>query len=105
MGALKLQPAETFAGSAEIPVPGQEPARVSMTWRHKGREALQAWVNSAVGRDDVDVLAEVIASWGPEIDEPFSREALARLLDAYPGAAQALFWAYRKDLTEGRRKN
>ncbi|MDG2617751.1 phage tail assembly chaperone [Thermoleptolyngbya sichuanensis XZ-Cy5] len=105
MSVLKLRPAETFQGPADIPVPGQEPAKVWITWRHKGKTDLMQWIESASSRDDVDLMAEVIVSWGSEVDEPYSREALARLLNAYPGAAQALFFAYRRELTEGRRKN
>ena len=37
--------------------------------------------------------------------EKFSAENLELLLDAYPGAALALYETYRKELLEGRSKN
>lgn len=105
MSTLKLIPADSFDAPASIRVPGGEPVQVMVTWRHKGRAEVGAWFASAAGRDDADVLAEVILGWGPEIDQPYSRENLEKLLDAYPGSAVDLLAAYRDGLQGGRRKN
>lgn len=106
MSALTLVPAATFDAPAEIHVPGRaEPVQVIVTWRHKGRKEFAAWFDSSKDRDDADALAEVIVCWGAQIDQPYSRENLERLLDAYPNSALDLLNAYRDGLRGGRRKN
>lgn len=106
MAALTLVPAPTFEAPANIRVPGVDATvKVTVTWRHKGLKEFQAWFASARGRDDAEVLSEVIVSWGAEIDQPYSRDNLAALLDAYPGASLDLLEAYREGLHLGRRKN
>lgn len=109
---LKLSPAPTFDFNADITVPGAEAqAILKITARHKGREALQAWIDSAkANTGDVEFLALVIAGWeGVYGDDgqpvPFSAAALARLLDAYPASGRELFDQYLQAHTESRRKN
>lgn len=103
---LTLNPASTFAAPAQISVPGQaDPVTVTITWRHKGRKALADWVVQLTKTDDVDVLSDVIAGWGDEIDAPYTRENLAALLDAYPTAALDFARAYVAAMSGERAKN
>lgn len=106
MAALTLTPAPTFKAPAKIRVPGvAEPVSVTVTWRHKGVKEFQEWFASARGRDDAEVLDEVMVEWGAEIDQPYSRENLSTLLNAYPGSSLDFLEAYRDGLHLGRRKN
>lgn len=103
---LSLTPAPTFVADALIKVPGQdEPVRVSVTWKHKGKADLVAWLDAAKDRDDVEALMEVMAGWGEEIDAPFSAESLATVLDQYQTSALDFTRAYLKALAGEREKN
>lgn len=103
-----LQPKPTFKADIVIPTPGGGEGKIKFEFKHMGRKDLQAFydglVNGDVVRDDVDALADLIAGW-EGVDTKFSREALETLLDAYPGAASAVFDGYRKALYEGKQKN
>ncbi|MDD5297669.1 MAG: phage tail assembly chaperone [Rhodocyclaceae bacterium] len=109
---FKINPAPTFSAPVSLTVPGQdESATLDITFQHKGKQALSAWIKAAVeGRADLDSLTEVVAGWDGVSDDagnplPFSPEALATLLDQYPAAAGEFYAAYRKALTESRAKN
>lgn len=109
---FKLQPPLVFRASVALTVPGQsEPGSIDIEWRHKGRKALKAWVDSAKkDAQDADLLAEVIADWHDVQDAeggcvPYAQEALAVLIEAYPAAAGELFIGYLKAINGSRVKN
>ena len=108
---LRIQPNPTFEASVEIPVPGVEAfAPIKLTFRHKGREALNAWLQAAKDRQDADWLGEVIAGWSGVTDadgaeQPYSLQALGKVLDTYPASGTAIFEAYLAQLTQARRGN
>jgi hypothetical protein len=104
---LTLNPQPTFVAPALITVPGQaEPVSISVTWRHKSRTELDAWLKGLSSRDDHEVLSEVIAGWDEaDVDSPYSVDALCALLNNYPRAAMDLMAAYSRALYEGRAKN
>lgn len=107
---LKINPAPTFEFDAQLTVPGQaQSAVVRITAHHRGREALQAWIDSAAGSADAQFLGAALADWSGVLDAagapmPYSAQALAQLLDAYPAAGRELFEQYLGALTESRRK-
>ena len=118
MATFKLNPAPQFAAAVQLTVPGQaDTAVLSLTFRHQGRKALDAWVkrpsqiaDGAPALNDAEYLAEVIVGWDGVLDGqggplPFSPTAFAELLDAYPAAGTEIFTAYVKALTESRAKN
>lgn len=106
---LALQPAPTFTAPVEIPQPGDAPALVlDVTWRHKGQKALLAWCKKAAseGHSDLDTIDEVVTGWDDiKAGVPYSREALAQLLDDFPAAALAFAKTYQAELLGARRKN
>lgn len=103
--SLKLQPNPTFTATAELSVPGQEKtARVTVTFKHLARNKIQEYFKGLEGKTDADALGEIMVGWDG-IDEKFSPEALAELLDNYPAAAGELFESFRTNLMESRRKN
>ncbi len=105
---FKLQPNPTFKVDVSIPVPGGKAGKVTILFKHKGKKALQEFFESLQSegeqRTDVDALADLVAGW-EGVDDKFSEENLGLLLDAYPGAAMALFDAYRTEVLEARAKN
>lgn len=96
---LKLQPDPTFAAAVYIPVPGTKPAQLRVTFRHLNKTDLKAFLEGIENRTPVDALFEVVAGW--EHETPFSREALAELLDNYHAAGTALLEKYLHELTGG----
>lgn len=115
---FRIDPAPIFAAEVRLTVPGAaECATITVTWRHKGRRALRAWLAPdapAAGQPpestDAQWLGEAIADWSGPQDEhgqpvAYSPDALAALLDAYPAAAGELRDAYLSALTQSRAKN
>jgi len=105
---FKLNPNPTFKATITIPMPDAEDGKITFEFKHKGRKALQAFVDSLNSadktRDDEDALGELIVGWSG-VDEKYSPEALSILLDAYPSASRAIFEGYNAALIEGRTKN
>ena len=108
---FRINPAPTFDASVRLTVPGQDaPAVLQLTFAHMGRKAAADWIERAKGRSDADVIGEVVRDWKDVQDDagapvPYSREALAALLDAHPAAGMELFDAYLAALSESRAKN
>lgn len=108
---FKLQPNPTFTAQVPISVAGlPEPLELAVTFRHKNKAALEAWLSGAKGKADEALLHEVIESWagvqgadGAEV--PYSLTALGELLSNYPAAHGELFRGYLRELTEAKRKN
>ncbi|MCC2673290.1 MAG: hypothetical protein K0R58_237 [Ramlibacter sp.] len=104
----------TFSADVPLSAPGRpEPWLVPFEFNHKGRKQLEAWRATwvsadGVARSDEDILADVIKSWGVKRAGelvPFTKTALADLLDTYPTAAREIRDAYLRELTESKRKN
>ncbi len=107
---LTLDPLPTFDWPVELTIPGQEePVKIVITWAYKDRDEHQAWINQALGtkgKKDVDLLAEVIKGWSEkDIDVPYTKANLAKLLKRYHGSALQLVKAYAAGLHGGRLKN
>lgn len=112
MGALRLVPAPTFEAPVKLTVAGSpEPAVVLMVFARKSKTELRAWQESGAGRADPDFLGEVVKGWrAGVVDEleqpvPFTPEAFAALLDAYPAAGSEIFTQYLAAYHEARAKN
>jgi hypothetical protein len=95
---FKINPNPTFTVPVPITVPGMpEPLEVQITFRHKNKAALRAWVADGAGKEDAALLNELITDWSGMQDEkganvPYSLSALSDLLDGY--------WAARDDITD-----
>lgn len=101
---FKLQPSPTFTVPVAIPVAGADPALIRITFRHRGKAEIKAFLDQATGRDDIDSMWEIVYGWD-DVDADFCRETLASLLDAYPGAALALLTAWVDELGKAVAKN
>jgi hypothetical protein len=102
---LKIIPHPEFAASVPITVPGQlAPVSVDFVFRHRSRESINELLRDIQGRNDADVLNELIVAW-PGIEEDYNRENLAVFLGNYPAAAGEIFSGYLAALTESRVKN
>ncbi|MEF8746655.1 MAG: phage tail assembly chaperone [Candidatus Accumulibacter propinquus] len=101
---FKLEPNPTFWATVEIHVPGQGKGRLEVEFRYLDRVARQTYFESLTGKTNLDALTEIVVDWR-EIDAPFTADNLGRLLDAYAGAAMALYDAYVKEISGAAEKN
>jgi hypothetical protein len=102
-----LNPKPTFKHAVTIPTPVGD-ATLTLEFKHKGRKALDAFIESLKSDDAqrpvYEIIPEIVVGW-EGIDTPFSAEALDALLDNYPTASNAIFNAYASALVEGVQKN
>ena len=102
-----LQPKPTFKANVTINTPGGE-GTIKFEFKHMGRKALKSFFEGLGegenARPDEEAMLDLIAGWDG-VDEKFSPEALATLLDNYPGSAKNIFEAYNRGLFEGKQKN
>ncbi len=108
---FKINPAPTFTVAVPLSVPGlPEPLEISITYRHKNREALAKYLADLAGKQHTAYLHEIIEGWsgihGPDGEPlPYSLTALTDLLGNYSVAHAELLAAYTRELTEQKRKN
>ena len=119
MPTFRLNPAPTFAADVLLTVPGGvEPFRLPVTFKHYSQSAFDALVTKTREVEKAgqpmpaaDWLCHLMVDWGSVVEDaddkpvPFSREALAKLLDNYPGAFAQINAAYGRALVEARAKN
>jgi hypothetical protein len=108
MAKLTLASEPTFTASVAIPVPGASaPVPFRVTFKYRTRDELEAHIkhtrDHADEIDDVELVLGVAEGW--ELDEPFNKENVAKLLQKYHAAAQAITVAYIDELTKARVKN
>lgn len=101
---FKLEPNPTFWAPVDIHVPGQGKGRIEVEFRYLDKTARAAYVDNLGGKSPLDALTEIVVDWR-EIDAPFSRENLGRLIDSYLSAFDACFAAYFQELRGALEKN
>lgn len=105
--ALRLNPEPTFRAKVGIPVPGQEQAeQIVCVFKHMTRDEYADFSSPAKAdaRSDLDSLCALLVGW-EGVDAPYSRDALATVLQSYHGAAHAIATAYVTELTKARLGN
>ena len=118
---LALKPKPTFKVGVTIHTPGEDDAKVTFEFKHKGRKELKAFFESFAAADkpdkaepegkpeaephaDSDLLLDIVAGWDG-IDHKFTPENFALFIDNYHSAAGAIFTAYLKSFAEAEQKN
>ncbi|MCY1240180.1 Phage tail assembly chaperone [compost metagenome] len=61
------------------------------------------WLGGTKDRKDEELLSEILVGW--DLDETFSPENIALLVQNHPSGARVLVQAYIDELTRARRKN
>lgn len=103
MPSLKAIVSPTFKVKVKLPVPGEEPAQVDFTFRHRTRDELKAWLSSGQERSDVDSIMEMVTAWG--FEEPLNRENVSDLVQRCIGSPVVLVQTYIEELTKARQGN
>ncbi|NUZ07613.1 phage tail assembly chaperone [Piscinibacter koreensis] len=99
MPKLLPVPSATFKAKVPVPVAGGKATDVEMTFRHRRKTDLDAFVSSRSGKSDVESFLEMVTGW--ELDDPFDSEHVEELLENYPGAAVSAFETYMHQLVHG----
>jgi len=104
-----LDPAPTFTWPVRLTAPGGQARELVVEYRAKTRTDLKAWLEKAKSTPhgieaDADILMEIMIGW-ESCAEPFSREALMRLLDGHYNADSELLSGYLDGLSGARRGN
>ncbi len=102
---FKLQPNPTFKTTVGISVAGQSsPASIEVEFKYLTKSKVREFFDKLGSKEDAAALADIVVGWAG-IDEPYSKKALAELVDNYPAAAMDLFDGFRRELLEAKRKN
>jgi len=101
MAKLSLSPAPTFKAKVGIPVAGSNPVDVEFTFKHHTTDEVRAWLDEK--QSDPDAVQWCVAGW--ELDDAYTPENVARLLQSYLGAAAAIVAVYLSELRGARAKN
>lgn len=96
MAVLKLKPAPKFKAKVAIPIPGGDSALVEFEFKHRTRSEMDAFLQSADTRSDVESVLESVCGW--ELTDPFNRENVERLIENYQGAPRAIAETYLREL-------
>lgn len=100
---LSLLAAPTFTAPVGIPVAGGDPVVVPMTFKHRTRDELDAFVESRKGKTDAETFTDMVVGWG--LEDAFTPENIATLLQNRIGTALAAYHIYVEELTKAREKN
>lgn len=93
----------TFTATVAIPVPGEISADVVFTFKHRTRDEFKEFITSLPGSEDIDVLMDIACGW--DLEEPFDRASVEKMMQIYMGAAKPIIETYISELTGARTKN
>lgn len=101
---FKLDPKPTFIVPVEIHVPGEGKGRINAEFLFLDRDTRAEYVAGLKDKSNLDALFEIMVGWS-EVDSPFTRDTLKKLLDTYSTSATALFDAFFNELSGAPVKN
>lgn len=107
MSVLKLKADPTFKAKVKIPAPGGVSLDILCEFKHRTRDELDAFFKpeeSAKRSGDVDDITAMVVGW-ELLDEPFSRDAVALLVQNYHAAPRVIAETYIRELTQARLGN
>lgn len=103
MAKIQLTANPTYKAKVSIPVPGSRAAEVEFTFKARPKPEFKEFMESLRDREDIDVVMDCVCGW--ELDDAFSRENVAKLLDSYIGSARAIITKYIEETTAQRLGN
>lgn len=109
-----IDPKPTFQWPTPLTRPGEaEPTVALLTYRHKNRDELAAWVErtreAKTAQDEAALLADVLVEWdardGSGSPVPLTVDNLLLVVDRIPTFGYDVTRAYTKAIGESRVKN
>jgi hypothetical protein len=103
---LKLNPNPTFKAKVEIREPGGAMHEVTVEFKHRTKDELEAFCKSEERRamSEPDTILAVATGW-EGIDAPFNAESAAALCQNYQGSALVIVEKYLAELSPARLGN
>ena len=101
---FNIDPNPTFSAPVSVHVPGQGAGSFIAEFVYLDQEARKDYVAALAGKSNFEALAEIVVGWN-EMNAPFSRENLEKLLNKYDTAAAGFFKAFFEELTGAAAKN
>lgn len=103
MAKLSLIAHPTFTVKVLIPIAGGAPVDVEMTFKHRTKTALEAFIKSRQGKSDVESFLDMVTAW--EMEEELNQTSVELLLQNYMGTALATYRTYVDELVQAKLKN
>jgi hypothetical protein len=105
MAKLSLTPNPTFKARVTIPVAGEAPATVNVTFKYRTKTQLDEFFNKELETKDNWAEQILMIAEGWDLDDEFSLENLRLLVDQRPGTGQSFFKTYSAEGYGAREKN
>jgi len=102
---FKLDPNPTFPAVVPVSMPDGTSQDLAVTFNHKTKSAVQAFLNGGPDRSNADLVAEMVASVEGKPEGKSDAEFMAALIENYPAATADILRVYLRQLTESRVKN
>ena len=96
MAKLQLKAAPTFTTKVDIPVAGGAAVDVQLTFRHRTRKQMDEFVKERADKTDAQSFMEMVTAW--DLEDPFTEQNVAELLENYIGAAVATYQTYLDEI-------
>lgn len=103
MAKLSLKAAPTFTTKVGIPVAGGAAVDVMLTYRHRTRKQMDQFNQERSARSDVESFLDMVVGW--DLEDPFTPENVAELLENYIGAAVVAYQVYVDEIIKVRLGN
>ena len=103
MAKLSLAAAPTFQAKVSIPVPGGKPVSISFTFKGRSKDEFKEYMETLAELSDVEAIMDTASGW--DLEDAFGEENVAKLLQAYIGAAKAIFEKYISEISGARLGN
>jgi len=100
---FSLNPSPTFKAVVAIPVPGGKAVDIEFVFKHRPREEFKEFMDSMEGRDDVELMMDIVSGW--DLEDAFNAENIEKLTQNYLGSGHAVVEKYISELTRVRAKN
>lgn len=74
-----------------------------MTFKHRTKTALDEFIQSRNGKEDVESFMDMVSAW--ELEDEFNEDSVKLLLENYIGSAVATYRKYLDELMAAKIKN
>jgi hypothetical protein len=103
MSRLQLKAAPTFKAVVQIPVAGGASVPVEFTFKHRTKSELDEFFKTRADQTDLQGFTAMVCGW--DLEDVFSPENAALLLENYIGAALATYRVYIDELVRAKLGN
>ncbi|KQP43909.1 phage tail assembly chaperone [Pseudorhodoferax sp. Leaf274] len=89
--SLDIEP--TFTATVKIPVPGKSAHPIEFTFKHRDEDAFKEFGKKLKSyKNDTDAVMDIACGW--DLEQPWERENVEKLVKRYLGSAKAIIDKY-----------